>query len=584
DVKNSRVRNYVLNENTNSLFCFNAIKEKYSREFHTVKRDKKRNNGIITNFKILENLLFYDLYYNIVARKDKRYNEHLSTTYRENYKQETVIQNLLDLKSENNAKGVKRLLIIAPDLCTYTTCKIVIPLALNYVLQTSSKKETYNKFLSLNSIKLLGLCLEKVGIKIVYNLLHMLLSELKKNSFNKLYIEKSISHIARKYDFKEFQEMKFKPYLHFSKNVMNQKEKRNEAESDTVKSDNEGQNKREDIKAQYLSSNECEEERAIRPNEVSSIKEINSGVENVTYIKKKYNLHCNKFIQYILPQLKFLMFDRTLMNNKKKKKKSYINDLVVDHKNKDVVAKPDIIISFLVILNKMNYNFQKELHKIIYKLCYCLSSKTNNIRNESKKTLCYISMYLGLNYFDLIIKQMSDYLVKGYHISIFLCTVNSILEYALYEKDKFLDKNYLKINFNTLNEGNMKKKKKKCQEDIELEELFSYKNICTNIFNMIKLEIINEIDKNTEDVNKTRIKRKTMESKKTYGSNIIKLLTTIMPEKCIENNILTFLESLFSGESFENNEVEKNFIFKKKYINIISCYFNNFIKGIEENK
>lgn len=101
---------------------------------------------------------------------------------------------------------------------------------------------------------------------------------------------------------------------------------------------------------------------------------------------------------------------------------------------------------------------------------------------------------------------------------------------------------------------------------------------------MIKLEIINEIEKNTEDVNKKRIKQKTKESKKTYGSNIIRLLTNIVPESCIENNILTFLESLFSGDSFEDNEVDKYFIFKKKYIFIVTCYFNDFIKGLEENK
>ncbi|CRG95927.1 conserved Plasmodium protein, unknown function, partial [Plasmodium gallinaceum] len=572
DIKYSHIKNNLLNENINS-FSFNTLKRENEMERYSNKKED------MTNIKILEKLLFYDLYDNMVVQNDSNNKKKI------NHKVNTIIENIIDLKSENNSEGIKKLTTIIPRLSFYTIHKIVIPLSLNYILQTNSKKETYDKILSLSSIKLLGMCAEKVYIKTIYNLLTLLLLELKKNSFNKLYIEKTISHIVRKYNFKEFQELE-NEYDVTSLQVINESEKtkncneigdiKNEDERIMDKNlsningniENDGEKKRELCKAQNL-------------NEENNTKKINE--------KKRYNLFCDKFIQNILPQLKYLMFDRRLIHEKKKKK-NYINDLVVDSSNKDVVAKPDIILSYLVILNKMNYNFQKELHKIINKLCYCLSSKLNIIRSESKKTLCFISMYLGLNYFDLIIKQMSDYLTKGYHIPIFLCTVNSILESVLYEKEKFLDRNYLKINFNIINESNLKKNEQNNLDHnskgkkIRMEEKNQYDDFCSNIFNMIKLEIINEIEKNTEDVNKKKIKRKTKESKKTYGSNIIKLLTNIVSEQCIENNILTFLESLFSGESFANNEVDKNFIFKKKYIFIIASYFNDFIKGIKENK
>ncbi|GAW82814.1 hypothetical protein, conserved [Plasmodium gonderi] len=631
DVKNSLIRNYVLNENDNSLLCFNAVKTKHHEESYN--RENGNNYGEDeTSSKILEKLLFHDLYYNVIENFHKNNSQDKGIKKREKYKECSIIQNIIDIKSENNSKSVEKLVMITPYLCFYTISKIIIPLSLNYILQTNSKKETYNKILSSNSIKLLGACTERVGIKIVYNLLELLLSELKKNSFNKLYIEKAISHIVRTYDFREFQDYHVEhncdprsegkrrkrgeiahPIRKFSKELQNYGKddsvvyvtEKNQFESNTMEAKLE-EAKLEEAKLEEAKLEEAKlEEAKLEEAKLEVAKQVEAKCMGETNTQNPF---CHKFIKRILPQLKFLMFDKSAMNNKKKQK-SYINDLVVDYKNKEAIAKSDLIISFLVILNKMNYNFEKELHRIIYKLCFCLSSKINNVRSESKKTLCYISMYLGLNYFDLIIKQMSDYLTKGYHVPIFLCTVNSILESVLNEKEKFLDKNYLKIGFNTLNEGNLRKSKKiypgfynrssgtshiggrnnnregKSHSSNPLDYSSAlHDTLCSNIFNMVKLEIINEIDKNTEDVNKKHIKRKTKESKKTYGKNIIKLLTNIVPEKCIEDNVLTFLESLFSGESFENYEVDKNFIFKKKYFFIISSYFNYFVKGIEENK
>ncbi|ANQ06479.1 Uncharacterized protein PCOAH_00007090 [Plasmodium coatneyi] len=555
EVKNSLVKNYVLNADTDSLFCFSAVKTNKSEQRQPSEEER-------TNFKMLERLLFHDLHHNLVGTFHENKSNKIGRKDEENNKRTSIIENIIDLKSENNSKGVEKLIAITPLLCYYTISKIVIPLALNYILQTSSKKETYNKTLSANSIKLLGTCTERVGIKVVYNLLELLLSELKKNSFNKVYVEKAVSHIVRTYDFREFRGMELE---------------QNWARPGGTSSD------------KFRNGDEVN--RAAEQNEriqMGEVKGIEVAVEDAPVEAEPTGRGspsplCHKFIRRILPQLKQLMFDKFATNDKKKQK-SYINDQVVDFKNKEAVAKADIIISFLVILNKMNYNFEKELHKIIYRLCFCLSSKNNNVRSESKKTMCFISMYLGLSYFDLIIKQMSDYLTKGYHVPIFLCTVNSILESVLKKKDKFLDKNYLTIGLNVLNDGNIKRSKRKDSNPRSGSSATPHDAFCTNIFNMIKLEIINEIDKNTEDVNKKHIKRKTKESKKTYGKNIIKLLTNIVPEKCIENNILTFLESLFSGESFENNEVDKNFIFKKKYIFIVLSYFNNFVKGIEENR
>eukprot|EP00366_Plasmodium_knowlesi_P003089 XP_002260586.1 hypothetical protein, conserved in Plasmodium species [Plasmodium knowlesi strain H] len=556
EVKNSLVKNYVLNADTDSLFCFRAVKAKKNEEKNPFEEEKT------TNFKMLERLLFHDLHHNLAETFHESKSHQKGGKDEENNKRSSIIQNIIDLKSENNSKGVEKLIVITPLLCYYTISKIVIPLALNYILQRSSKKETYNKTLSTNSIKLLGTCTERVGIKVVYNLLELLLLELKKNSFNKVYIEKAISHIVRTYDFREFGGIEFEQNWARPGRAASNKFRKEDEVSHTEKQS-------EGI-------------------EVGEVKEVEAAVEEQPVEteptgKGSPNPLCYKFIRRILPQLKQLMFNKFATNDKKKQK-SYINDQVVDYKNKEAVAKADIIISFLVILNKMNYNFEKELHKIIYRLCFCLSSKNNNVRSESKKAMCFISMYLGLSYFDLIIKQMSDYLTKGYHVPIFLCTVNSILESVLKKKEKFLDKNYLTIGLNVLNDGNIKRSKRKGSERFKESTATAQDAFCTNIFNMIKLEIINEIDKNTEDVNKKHIKRKTKESKKTYGKNIIKLLTNIVPEKCIENNILIFLESLFSGESFENNEVDKNFIFKKKYIFIVSSYFNNFVKGIEENK
>ncbi|KJP86610.1 hypothetical protein AK88_03714 [Plasmodium fragile] len=564
-VKNSLVKNYVLNTDTHSLFCFSAVKVKKNEQRILSEQEK-------TNFKILEKLLFHDLHHNVVGTVHESTSHQKGRKNEENNKRISIIENIIDLKSENNSKGVDKLVAITPLLWYYTISKIVIPLALNYILQTSSKKETYNKTLSANSIKLLGTCTERVGVKVVYNLLELLLSELKKNSFNKVYIEKAVSHIVRTYDFREFQG------IQLEQNVA----RPGGAASDGFKNEEEiipASEHSERIELGGIKEIEPAEEEQL----VDTVPEGDAPVEAKPTGRSSPSPLCHKFIRRILPQLKLLMFDKLAMKDKKKEK-SYINDQVVDYKNKEAVAKADIIISFLVILNKMNYNFEKELHKIIYRLCSCLSSKNNNVRSESKKTMCYISMYLGLSYFDLIIKQMSDYLTKGYHVPIFLCTVNSILESVLKKKDKFLDNNYLTIGINAVRDGNIKRSKRKQSDRFSGNSATPHDAFCNNIFNMIKLEIINEIDKNTEDVNKKHIKRKTKEGKKTYGRNIIKLLTNIVPEKCIENNILTFLESLFSGESFENNEVDKNFIFKKKYIFIVSSYFNNFVKGIEENR
>ncbi|CRH00657.1 conserved Plasmodium protein, unknown function [Plasmodium relictum] len=576
DIKISYTKNNILNESINPIFSFNIIKIENEKENYNIKKEGMKN------FKVLEKLLFYDLYDNMVVQNNSN-NKCLHKKKKLNDKDDTIIENIIDLKSENNSEGIKKLATVTPHLSFYTIHKIVIPLSLNYIFQTNSKKETYDKILSLNSIKLLGMCTEKVYIKNIYNLLSLLLFELKKNSFNKIYIEKTISHIVRKYNFREFQDLESEYNINFQQIVNRKKRTKNPNEIRDAK--NEDGVTGENINNENDNiENESEKETSLCE---TQIKNKEKNIEKINE-KKRINSFCDKFIQNIIPQLRSLMFDKKLINEKKKKK-SYINDLVVDSRNLDVIAKPDIILSYLVILNKIDYNFQKELHKIIYKLCYCLSSKLNIIRSESKKTLCFISMYLGLNYFDLIIKQMSDYLTKGYHIPIFLCTVNSILESVLYEKEKFLDKNYLKINFNILKEGNLKNEKKKLEHNnkikkIKMEDETQYDDFCLKIFSMIKLEIINEIEKNTEDVNKKKIKRKTKESKKTYGSNIIKLLTNIVSEYCIENNILIFLESLFSGESFADNEVDRNFIFKKKYIFIIASYFNDFIKGLKENK
>ncbi|GAB68292.1 hypothetical protein PCYB_131670 [Plasmodium cynomolgi strain B] len=590
EVKNSLVKNYILNADTDSLFCFSAVKAKKNEETHPSEQEK-------TNFKMLERLLFHDLHHNVVGTFHESKSHQKGRKNEENNERRSIIQNIIDLKSENNSKGVEKLVVITPLLCYYTISKVVIPLALNYILQRSSKKETYNKTLSANSIKLLGTCTERVGIKVVYNLLELLLSELKKNSFNKVYIEKAVSHIVRTYDFREFQGIDVdqnwgRPGGAASDGFRNEDEVSRAAEQSEGIELGGVKGVETAVEEQHVKT-APEDVAPVKtaPEEVAPVKTAPEGdapegdapVEAEPTGRSSPSPLCHKFVRRILPQLKLLMFDKSA-TNEKKKQKSYINDQVVDYKNKEAVAKADIVISFLVILNKMNYNFEKELHKIIYKLCFCLSSKNNNVRSESKKTMCFISMYLGLNYFDLIIKQMSDYLTKGYHVPIFLCTVNSILESVLNKKDKFLDKNYLTIGLNALNDGNIKRSKGKDSERFNGSSATQnsgrgrkkapfaaspdctntpHDAFCTNIFNMIKLEIINEIDKNTDDVNKKHIKRKTKESKKTYGKNIIKLLTNIVPEKCIENNILTFLESLFSGESFENNEVDKNFIFKK---------------------
>ncbi|SOS79637.1 conserved Plasmodium protein, unknown function [Plasmodium sp. gorilla clade G1] len=596
----------------------------YAHYYNNLINDENINEP---HFKILEKLLFYDLYYNICttlsisnsmesASANSSRNKNNQTAYinSKNKYNDIIVENIIDLKSENNLQGVQKLNTITPNLCFYTINKIIIPLSLNFILQKDTKKETYNKALTLQSIKLLGLCSEKIGVKTIYVILRLLLTEMKKNLHNKIYVEKTISHVVRAYHFKEFQKLEYEQ-ISTKLNSNSKHEDKTMQDDKSIRSNNVhtsfnnygNQNiTRDIIKNVAPKDNNINNNNNNNNNNDDDYNNLDQKISNAYYEKKKLNVHTNKFICDILPELKFLMFDKKLINDKKKKK-SYINNLVVDYKSKDSVAKPDIILTYLVILNKINYNFEKELRKIIYKLCYCLSSKLNMVRSEAKKTLCFISMYLGLNYFDLIIKQMSDYLTKGYHIPIFLCTTNSILESVLYEKDKFLDKNYLTIKFNMLNECNFKRGKVKnnglvankkdevkAKDEInknDSENVYEktkqnsyYTEFCANIFHMIKLEIINEIEKNTEDVNKKRIKQKTKESKKTYGSNIIRLLTNIVPESCIENNILTFLESLFSGDSFEDNEVDKYFIFKKKYIFIVTCYFNDFIKGLEENK
>ncbi|SOV16580.1 conserved Plasmodium protein, unknown function [Plasmodium sp. gorilla clade G2] len=637
-VKMIFAKNHIsfLSPSKNNIITSNS----YANYFNNNKINDENNNE--PYFKILEKLLFYDLYYNICNTTSsisnsiqyinnnnitKNKNNQMVYVNSKNKYNDIIVENIIDLKSENNLQGVQKLNIITPNLCFYTINKIIIPLSLNFILQKDTKKETYNKALSLQSMKLLGLCSEKIGVKTIYFILRLLLSEMKKNLHNKMYVEKTISHVVRAYHFKEFQKLQ---YEHIStKWNSNSKGEDKIRQNDKSVHSNMVDPSFNNNMNQTLTNDNITKNLSLKDNKKNNINGINNNndgdgnghgdgddhdyfnnldqtISNTYYEKKKSNIHTNKFICDILPELKYLMFDKKLINDKKKQKR-YINNLVVDYKSKDSVAKPDIILTYLVILNKINYNFEKELRKIIYKLCYCLSSKLNMVRSEAKKTLCYISMYLGLNYFDLIIKQMSDYLTKGYHIPIFLCTTNSILESVLYEKDKFLDKNYLTIKFNVLNERNFKRTKVKNndltlnnkeegiikdqinkndskRENDKTNDNSYYTEFCANIFNMIKLEIINEIEKNTEDVNKKRIKQKTKESKKTYGSNIIRLLTNIVTESCIENNILTFLESLFSGDSFQDNEVDKYFIFKKKYIFIVTCYFNDFIKGLEENK
>ncbi|SCM19366.1 conserved Plasmodium protein, unknown function [Plasmodium chabaudi adami] len=612
DIKDSCIKKYELNEQTNSLFGFDTLRKEKEKNIYednnTTYNYQKVKKYDEVSFKSVEKFLFYDLYYYIGSKQhedDDDNNNNKITKLKDNVHDESasIIQNIIDIKSENNLEGIKKMITIAHNLCYYTICKIIIPISLNYIIQRNSKRETFNKNLSLNSIKLLGVCSEKIGIKNVYEILGLLLLELKTKSFNNLYIEKTVSHLLRAYHFNEFKENSLVSQINQNEN---KQEEESEVENEEAKqsSDKEKINDKlsDDDKKEY----ENEENENIGNNNSYDTQILNQ--RGGKYSQGKSHLYCQKFNNKILPQLRSLMFEKPSSNNSKNKK-TYINDLVTDYKNKDVIAKPDIILSFLVILNKINYNFDKELNRIIYKLCFCLSSVKNNIRSESKKALCNISMYLGLNYIDLIITQMSDYLTKGYHIPVFLCTVNSILESVLYEKDKFLNKNCLNVNFNILTEPDIskrnhapnnkrrkilrsknyeieKKDARNCYTKNEkfIEDNFLYSNICKNIFNMIKLEIINDIEKNTEDVNKKKIKRKTTESQKNYGSNIIKLLAIIMPGECIENNILTFLESLFSGESFENNEVDKNFIFKKKYIHIISSYFSYFIKGVEENK
>ncbi|SCP06008.1 conserved Plasmodium protein, unknown function [Plasmodium ovale] len=617
-VNKLHIKNYVLGKNPNSLFCFIPVRTKRPEGGYSDERGKDTAKDIRqdpstgaapeeTNFRTLEKLLFCDLYHYAVSK-------HGEVKHVKRSKQCSVngmMENIIDLKSENNLEGVKMLINIASKLSFYTISKIVIPISLNYIFQAHSKKEIFNKTLSLSGIKLLCICSEKVGLKIIYNLLVLLLSELKKNTFNKSYIEKAISHLVRAYHFREFQNDQG------AKNsiLLKCRNRRDGGSNESGKIKGEMENRIEANQEQQSEQEMGEEGGTSGKVDIPSRGTLTDGNE-------KRNVYCEKFIERTLPQLKHLMFDKTMVKNAKKKK-NYINDLFIDYKSKDTVAKPDIIISYLVILNKMNYKFEKELHKIIYKLCFCLSSIVNNVRAESKKALCYISMYLGLNYFDLIIRHMSDYLTKGYHIPIFLCTVNSILESVLYEKEKFLNNNYLRINFNVLNESNMvrasslsfaqkdpgskefpnicnevrgsnssridndnprRSNEKRSGKGSRVITNSHYDNFCNNIFNMIKLEIINEIEKNTEDVNKKKIKKKTIESRKMYGSNIIKLLTNIVPGICIENNMLPFLESLFSGDTFENNEVDRNFIFKKKYIFIVSTYFNDLIKGMQENK
>ncbi|CDU16945.1 conserved Plasmodium protein, unknown function [Plasmodium yoelii] len=616
DIKDSYIKKHELNEETNSLFSFDTLRKENEKNIYednnTTYNCQKMKKHDEISFKSVEKFLFYDLYYYINSKQREDNDNDKITKLKDNVqdKSASIIQNIIDIKSENNLEGIKKMITVAHNLCYYTICKIIIPISLNYILQRNSKKETFNKNLSLNSIKLLGVCSEKIGIKNVYDILELLLLELKNKSFNNLYIEKAISHLLRAYHFNEFKEDSFVNKIN-QNNDKQEGENEEENEEGKQSSDKEQTNDKIPDEDKKVYTNEENED--ICNNNSYDTQILNKSSDKPGQGKK--NLYCQKFNNKIIPQLRSLMFEKPLSNNPKDKK-TYINDLVTDYKNKDVLAKPNIILSFLVILNKINYNFDKELNRIIYKLCFCLSSVKNNIRSESKKALCNISMYLGLNYIDLIIAQMSDYLTKGYHIPVFLCTVNSILESVLYEKDKFLDKNCLKINFNVITEldiskrnhasnsgsyaHNNKRRKTSRNKNYEIEKRdtgncytknekliednFLYSNICKNIFNMIKLEIINDIEKNTEDVNKKKIKRKTKESQKNYGNNIIKLLAIIMPGTCIENNILTFLESLFSGESFENNEVDKNFILKKKYIHIVSSYFNDFIKGIEENK